>query len=55
MKIEAAKLESMNKKMEDTRLVMSMRFLKRLEDEGEPNLVWHQRARDLMEIFDNAA
>lgn len=54
-KIEAARLAAQIKRTENSRMVMSMRFLKRLEEDGQPNLTWDKRVRNLMEIFDNAA
>lgn len=38
---------------EDRRLIQNMKFIKRLEDDGQQNLVWHPRAKELMDIEDN--
>jgi hypothetical protein len=38
---------------EERKLVQNTIFIKRLENDGQPNVVWHPRAKELMDIEEN--
>ena len=42
-----------SKNIEDRLLRQDMIFLKRLQEDGVTNIVWHPRAKDLIDLEDN--
>ena len=42
-----------SKNIEDRLLRQDMIFLKRLQEDGVTNIVWHQRAKELIDLEDN--